>query len=199
MPPGRSRSGRMGWRRVFSRWIWGRPRPWIMWWCARRPGPGAVPPPEGYEVELRTESSGAGWRARRSADQARAGCGSDAGRGWDGSFAGRMLMIRVEGGARGSAADWRRSKSTRRCGPRRGSGWRMAGCWTPDGPVQVPSGTAQLSFVPMAAGAADGVTGCRWRLEGWQDSWQEAVMGQTIHSAAARTGNLSDDGGGPAQ
>jgi signal transduction histidine kinase len=149
----------------------------------RRQGPGAVPPPEGYAVELLTESSGAGWRARRSADQARpamevlrAGDGT-------GEFSGRMLMIRVEGGAgdQPQLAEIEVYPALR----------AEARQWLADGrvleaagPVQIPSGTTQLSFVPMGTGSTDGVTGCRWRLEGWQDSWQEAVMGRTIHFTA---------------
>ncbi|MDB6071806.1 MAG: putative Histidine kinase [Verrucomicrobiales bacterium] len=149
----------------------------------RQQGSGMEPPPDGYTVELLTESGGfAGgmvWSARRGAAQA--GMAADVIRAADGQgeFAGRSLMIQVRGG-KGDQPRIAELEVYPALAAEPGF-WQSDGrVLTDSGRLEIPPGARRVSFVPLCRKAAEGVVMCRWRMQGWDAAWHEAVLGSTV-------------------
>lgn len=147
--------------------------------------PGRGAPTQGYELELLTESGGfdgrQSWLGRlrvdgstRISEEVRAGRGS-------GEFAGRSLMLHVKGGAGDDPRVAELEVYPALLGTARQ--WMADGheipAPQPRGELEIPPGTSALSFVPDCQDRS-AVTRCRWRLEGWRDAWQEAVLGGPV-------------------
>lgn len=149
----------------------------------RRQEGGAEPPPEGYAVELLTESGGfaggMGWSARRAASQAAMAADVIRGADGQGDFSGRSLMIRVRGG-KGDQPQIAELEVYPALDA-------VAGHWQADGRVlteagrlEIPAGAGRVSFVPRCGRAAEGVGWCRWKLSGWDGQWREAALGSAV-------------------